>query len=174
METEILLRHAPVGFCYFDTDLRFLYVNNWLAKMNGLSVEQHVGQILHDILPEVASGVAGQLYGVIRTGEPVLRGRAHVETAAHLGQRRHYEHNYYPDDLDDGAGVGLSCVIQDVTGQIEAEEDLRARTAQLETSNKELTQALERIRTLEDVLQVCVYCKRIVTEGGEWQHLQTT
>ena len=164
---------APIGLCYFDTDLRFLYVNAWLANINGLKVEDHVGRIVSDILPEVAGGVVPQLRGVIRTGNPVLGGRAHVETPAHPGVRRHYMHSYYPDKSDQGTVVGLNCVIQDVTEQTEAEEDLRAKTDQLTDSNEELTQALARIRTLEDILNICSYCKRIVDEDRRWQDLQS-
>ena len=30
---------APVGLCYFDTDLRYVHINEWLAKINGLPVQ---------------------------------------------------------------------------------------------------------------------------------------
>ena len=28
------------------------------------------------------------------------------------------------------------------------------------------------IRTLEDILNICAHCKRVVDEDGEWHHLQ--
>ena len=132
MNLKTLYRTAPVGLCYFDTDLRYLYVNDWLANINGLTVEQHIGQRIIDILPGVAAGVESQLRGVIETGNPVVRGTACVETAAHLGSRRHYEHNFYPDTSDDGTVVGLSCVIQDVTERTEAAKTIERVNADLE------------------------------------------
>ena len=41
---EELLRvfaEAPVGLCYFDTNLQFAYVNDRLAEINGVPVEEH-------------------------------------------------------------------------------------------------------------------------------------
>ena len=29
---------APIGLAFFDTDLRFVHVNDWLAAINGLTV----------------------------------------------------------------------------------------------------------------------------------------
>ncbi len=43
-EVQRLYAIAPVGLCYFDTDLRFLYINEWLARINGLSVEANLGK----------------------------------------------------------------------------------------------------------------------------------
>ena len=120
MNPAALYRTAPVGLFYFDRDLRFLYVNEWLANINGLAVEQHVGQRIGDILPYVAAVVTPQLIDVIRTGNPILRGQAFVETAAHPRSKRHYEHSYYPDKSGDGIVVGLSCVVEDVTERINA------------------------------------------------------
>ena len=95
-------QHAPIGLCYFDTDLRYVHINDWLASINGLTVQQHLGQRIGDILPEVAAGVESQLRHVIETAEPVIRGTAYVETPAHPGSRRHYEHSYHPDKSKDG------------------------------------------------------------------------
>jgi PAS domain S-box-containing protein len=115
-------QYAPIGLCYFDTDLRYVYINDWLANINGLTAEQHLGQRIGDILPVVAAGVESQLRLVLETGEPIIRGAAHLETPAHPGSRRHYEHSFYPDKSDDGTVVGLRCVVEDVTEYKRAEE----------------------------------------------------
>ncbi len=56
-EVERLYAIAPVGLCYFDTDLRFLYINEWLARINGLPVEAHLGKTIDEVLEDVAAGV---------------------------------------------------------------------------------------------------------------------
>ena len=70
MDFEKLYGHAPVGICYFGADLRYVYVNDWLATLNGLPVQQHLGQKIGDIRPNVAAAVEGELRRVLETGEP--------------------------------------------------------------------------------------------------------
>ena len=126
-EVERLYAIAPVGLCYFDTDLRFLYINEWLARINGLSVKAHLGKKIDEILQDIAAGVVPQLRHVLQTGEPIIEGTVEAETPAHPGESRHYMHNYYPDKSKDGTVVGVSCVVQDITERIERETGSRPR-----------------------------------------------
>jgi len=125
-ELERLYATAPVGLCYFDTDLRYLYVNEWLACINGVSVQAHLGKTIDEVLKDVAAGVVPQLRHVLQTGEPIIEGMVEAETPAHPGESRHYMHNYYPDKGNDGMVVGVNCVVQDITERIELEKGSRA------------------------------------------------
>ncbi len=107
----------PLGVCYFDTNLCYLEINDWLAAINGLKPADHVGQQIGEILPSVAESVASQLRHVIETGEPILNGLAYTETASHPGVKRLYQHNYYPDKSADGTVQGVQCIVQDITPQ---------------------------------------------------------
>ncbi len=120
-ELERLYAIAPVGLCYFDAGLRFLYINEWLASINGLPVEAHLRKTIDEVLEDVAAGVVPQLRHVLQTGEPIIEGTVEAETPAHPGESRHYMHNYYPDKSKDGTVVGVSCVVQDITERIELE-----------------------------------------------------
>ena len=117
-ELKRLYAIAPVGLCYLDSDLRFLYVNEWLARINGLPVAAHLGKPIAEVLEDVAAGVVPQLRQVLETGEPILEGKVEAETPAHPGESRHYMHNYYPDKSEDGTVVGVSCVVQDITQRV--------------------------------------------------------
>ena len=124
-EVERLYAIAPVGLCYFDTDLRFLYINEWLARINGLPVEAHLGKSIDEVLKDVAAAVVPQLRHVLQTGEPIIEGEVQAETPAHPGESRRYMHNYFPDKNNDGTVVGVSCVVQDITERIEQETGSR-------------------------------------------------
>ena len=113
-EIEHLYAIAPVGLCYFDADLRYRYINEWLASINGMSVEEHLGKKIEDILEHVAAIVVPQLRRVLDTGEAIIEGSVEADTPAHPGQVKQFTHNYYPDKAKDGSVVGVSCVVQDV------------------------------------------------------------
>ena len=128
-DLDRLFRDTPIGLCYFDQELRYARVNQWLAELNGLAVEEHLGRRIADVLPDVAVGVEPQLRHVLRTGEPILGGLVDVTTPAHPTTKRTYMHNYFPDRSADGAVVGISCVVQDVT---EAKKTLAGALAEVE------------------------------------------
>ena len=46
-EVQRLPATTSVGICYFDTDLRFRYINDVLAQINGLPVEAHLGKTIY-------------------------------------------------------------------------------------------------------------------------------
>jgi PAS domain S-box-containing protein len=148
-ELEYLYAVAPIGLCYFDKDLRFLYVNEWLARINGLSVQAHLGKKIQEVLKDVAADTVAQLRQVLETGEPIIDGTVEAETPAHPGESRHYMHNYYADESKDGTVVGVSCVVQDITERKRAEEVVRKTHERLETRVQDRTQEL---RAVNEVL----------------------
>ncbi len=120
-----LYRETPIGLCSLDTNLRYVQINDWLAALNGLSVEAHLGRTIRDVLPDVAAGVEQQLRKVIETGELIIDGRVDAETPAHPGVVRTFQHSYYPNRSEGGRIVGVSCVVADITERKRVEETLR-------------------------------------------------
>ena len=116
---------APVGLCWFDTKLRFVYINDWLAAINGLSVEEHLGRTIGEVLPDVAARIESQLRDVIETGKPLLQGTMSAATPAQPKVKRHFQHNYRAVKSRDGTVVGVSCAVLEVTERKCAEDALR-------------------------------------------------
>ncbi len=108
-------REAPIGLCYFDTDLRFLMINDWLAAINGLPVDDHLGRRISEILPDISEGVEAQLRQVLDTAEPVIGGTVDTETPAHPGRIRSFRHHYYAIKSEVGTVLGVSCVVEEIT-----------------------------------------------------------
>jgi PAS domain S-box-containing protein len=141
-EVKHLYSVAPVGLCYFDKDLRFLYINEWLARINGLSVKAHLGKKIQEVLTDVAADAVPQLRRVLQTGEPIIDGEVEATTPGHPGESRHYMHNYYPDNSKDGTVVGVSCVVHDITERKRAEEAVLKANEHLEARVQDRTQEL--------------------------------
>jgi transcriptional regulator with GAF, ATPase, and Fis domain len=127
----------PIGLCYFDKELRFVRINKWLAAINGIPVEEHLGRKIGDVIPDVAIGVEPQLRHVLQTGESIINGVVKTTTPAHPTTIRTYMHNYSPDRSANGAVVGVFNVVQDVS---EVTQDLES--------------ALVEIKLLKDRLEV--------------------
>jgi PAS domain S-box-containing protein len=153
---EKLLKHvyrtAPIGLCLLDTELRYRHINEWLASINGLSVEAHLGRTISEVIPEVSAGVESLLRRVMETGEPVLDGVVEAGTAASPHQKRIFQHSYHAIMSDEGIVVGVSCIVQDITERKRAEDALVEARNQLETRvqarTAELTQCELRHRLL--------------------------
>ncbi len=102
---------APIGLAYMDVNLRFVYINQWLAKLNGLSPEGHIGRTIYDIVPEIAVTIAPQMAQVIATGKPLIGGSISGITAAISDKINHYRYNYFPDIDENGVVIGLNTVV---------------------------------------------------------------
>ncbi len=174
--SEQILRHAydeaAVGLCYFDTDFRYQLINRWLAQLNGLPVEKHLGRTVHEVIPHVAAGIEAQLRRVMETNTPIIEGMVEAETPAQPGVRRTFMHNYLPVLADSGQVIGVSCVVQDITPRRKAEVALAARTTELEQANRDLQLALDSIKTLKGLVPICSHCKSIRNDKGFWEKLE--
>ena len=155
-ETQRIYKDMPVGLCYLDTDLRFIHINDWLAEINGIPAEEHLGRTLGELVPDVAAGVEAQYRQVIDTGEPIIGGTVEAETLAQPGIRRHFQHSYFPIRSDDGAVIGISCVVEDVTVRNEAVAARNEAVAALRQANDELEQRVQErtaeLRAAQDTL----------------------
>ena len=116
-----LYRTAPIGLCVFDRELRYVVINEWLAKINGLPVDKHVGRRIQDILPAVSDQVLEQFRSVLRTGAPLIAGTSWAVTPAHPDVTHRYQHNYVAIRDEDGSIIGVNVMVQDL-GECEAME----------------------------------------------------
>jgi PAS domain S-box-containing protein len=72
VEPDTLYQTAPVGLAFFDSDLRFVRVNQRLAAMNGRSPADHIGKRMQEVVPDLADSIEPLLRKVLRSGRPVI------------------------------------------------------------------------------------------------------
>ena len=126
-----IMRVASVGLCYLDTNLVYLYINDWLADINGLSAEEHLGRSIRELFPDLAAAVEPQFQKVIDTGAPIIKGKAFAETHSQPGVKRFFEHSYFPNKLTDGTVFGISCFVEEITKRTRAEEEVKRKNIAL-------------------------------------------
>src|SRR5579863_4194412 len=71
-EWDFLYQTAPVGLAIYDRELRYVRVNESLARMNGVPANSHPGAYVRDIVPDLAPMLEPLLREVIDTGKPIL------------------------------------------------------------------------------------------------------
>jgi PAS domain S-box-containing protein len=123
-ELEHIYRAAPVGLCLLDPELRYLRINDLLADMNGIPAADHIGQSIHDVIPDLAPKVEETCGQVIEFGEPVLDVEMYGKAKAQDRYRRCWLTNYYPLKSTSGVVLAVSVIVQDISTRKQAESQL--------------------------------------------------
>src|SRR3954470_20661171 len=87
---DTLFASAPVGLGYFDTDLICVRVNEALAAINALPVEEHPGKALADLLGPLGDQVLPLFRHALTSGEPILEQEVEAVLPSATGERRHW------------------------------------------------------------------------------------
>lgn len=97
------LHLAPFGVAVNDRDLRYLYVNDALAKINGVAAEAHDDRHPHDLFDVDHDDLRPQLTAVLRTRQSRTI-RVNGETAAHAHAPGSWTCRYRPARFADQNG----------------------------------------------------------------------
>jgi len=116
---EALQSSAPVGLACLDRDFRFVRVNDALAEMNRLPVDDHIGRPVAEIIPEFWPQLELPCRRVLETGEPVVN--HNVGGDGSTGRTGHWLNSIYPI-RSNGTIVGLGVLVVDVSERFAAEE----------------------------------------------------
>ncbi|MFI6445978.1 SpoIIE family protein phosphatase [Kitasatospora sp. NPDC050543] len=143
-----IFTQSPIGMAVYDTDLRFVRLNDALARINGLPVADHLGRRVSEILPGVNSAEIEQVMRqVIITGRPVVDARSHGRTPGDPRRERAWSASYYRLEDSTGRVLGVSSSIIDVTERFQAE----ARAARAQERLTTIADATARIGTTLDL-----------------------
>ncbi|MEY2532988.1 MAG: hypothetical protein QOF29_898 [bacterium] len=131
---------APVGLAFVDTDLRYVRMNDALARIQGRPMEEVLGRRPTEVLPaDLGARVEAAAADARDSGEVVweidLSGRFEDTPL-----ERFFTDTYYPVPGPDGRCIGVGIVVSETTDRVQSE---RSRE-----------RALERTRFLADVSAV--------------------
>ncbi|QDO04843.1 SpoIIE family protein phosphatase [Streptomyces sp. RLB3-17] len=157
---EGLFVRSPVGIAVFDTQLRFLRVNQALQAMNGLEENAHIGRSVVEVLPAVnAAEMESAMRQVMVTGKPVLDFRRTGRTHSDPGHERVWSCSYVRLEDPDGRPIGLTAFLIDITAQqqdqLEAEAG-RRRLALVNEASVKIGTSLDLERTAQELADIAV------------------
>jgi len=173
---DTLFASAPVGLGYFDTDLRCVRVNQALAAINGVPVEDHPGRPLEELLGPLADRVMPLYRHALVSGQPILEQEVEGHALTATGEQRHWLVSCTPVRSGDGTVLGVSSVVIDVTERralLERERAARRSASFLARASELLESSLDYETTLRNVAQIVVpgivdWCAiHVLDEAGE-------
>jgi len=128
---ETIYATAPVGLSFVDTRLRILMINDYLATLNGLPVNDHIGRRFDEVINdrELVAQVNQAYRRVLATGEAVPSMEVTGIPTARPGRSSHFIAGYYPVFGADGAMMGITAMLMDITQQKDTEAALRQSKA---------------------------------------------
>src|SRR3954465_5331498 len=108
---DTIFASAPIGLGFFDSDLICVRVNEALARINGLSVDEHPGRPLVELLGPLADRGRPLSRPAGGGGEPILEQEIHGEALDTPGEMRHWLVSCTPVRSSDGAILGVTSVV---------------------------------------------------------------
>ncbi|MBD2526065.1 PAS domain-containing protein [Nostoc sp. FACHB-133] len=121
---DAFINSAPVGVSILDRELRFSFVNEALAEINGIPAAAHIGKTLPEILPNLTPKLEQVLHHVSTTGEPILDLEITGETPKLPGVIRTWLASYFPIQSEADQPISIGIVIVEISDRKRAEQML--------------------------------------------------
>lgn len=119
-----MCRTLPIGLAYCDRELKFVYVNDYMAGLNGKPAEEHVGRAFREMAPPaVADYAEPMMRKVLETGEPLVDWE--VSLPDRNQRTRDWLIQYHPA-REGGAVVGVHIIVQEITEHRQMDRVLQA------------------------------------------------
>ncbi len=122
---ESIYATAPIGLAVLSCEGRYLRVNQWLADINGASVEAHLGRSVEEMVPAIAPQVRKVIQTVCETGKGVYDVRVVGQTNAAPGDARIWREQWSPILEPDGTVRAINVVVEDITERENADAHAR-------------------------------------------------
>ena len=139
-----LLRSAPIGMAFLDPQLRYVHINEALARLNGHPAEAHIGRTPHEVLGKGGAQVERLLRQVLESGNPLEKREVRSTELDFPGPERHWNISFYPVHAPNGRLLGLGAVAEDITERKQAEQE-RSRL---------FSEAQQAVRVRDDFLTI--------------------
>lgn len=128
-ELDLIYSCAPIGLAVYDRNLRFLRVNEALARLNHLSCEEHVGLSVLEVVTDFGKEIAACLQQVFESGKSILNVERHRIAQANSATSQHFLTSYYPLCGEDGSVAAVCSIVVDLSERKRAEKELRLSEA---------------------------------------------
>jgi PAS domain S-box-containing protein len=145
---------APVGLGFLDRNLKYININRKLAEMHHVSIEDHYGKTIAEVIPELYPFIEPHVKAALN-GKQVSDLEIR-EPGSQAHDRRTFLASYQPAFDEAGEVVGVSCAVTDFTARKSAEDKLR--------QYERLVEGLDEMVAVVDRKHRCVLANRAFHE----------
>ncbi|MFJ8671928.1 SpoIIE family protein phosphatase [Streptomyces sp. NPDC093589] len=157
---DALFATCPIGLVILDEDLRYLHLNQALADMNGLPIEDHLGRRLTEIMVTSEGGeYERMLRTVVAEGRTVVGVRVGMRTLGHPDRDLVLSVSFFPLTGAVGTLQGVGGLLVDVTDREQAIVEAtatRQRLALLDRASARIGTTLDLQTTAQELVDASV------------------
>lgn len=122
---DTVLINLPVGVAILESpDFRYSKINHTLADINGLSIEEHLGKPIAEVLPHAAADIIPELQRVLDTGEATPKREFTTRLPKDPNQLRYFIDAFFPIFGVDGNPEAVGVMVLDITERKATENEL--------------------------------------------------
>jgi len=126
---DVVLDSAPIGFALLDRELRYLRVNDALARLNGAPAAEHVGRPARELQPELGEERERMLRRVLEDRTPVVDVELLRPGSMKGAAERQLRASFFLVSVVDGPPMGIGMFVAETT-------ERRGLEAQLQQAQK--------------------------------------
>jgi PAS domain S-box-containing protein len=134
---------APVGLAFLSTDCRYLMINQHLTEICGISVDDHLGRSVREMVPQVAGQVEQIVQHIVHSGEPITGVEVNGQRPDGSNVDRVWITYWHPLKNNDGKVVGINVAAEEITERKRAEAERGAMHDRLQQLNESLAERVE-------------------------------
>ncbi|MEY9988657.1 PAS domain S-box-containing protein [Streptomyces sp. V4I8] len=168
---DALFETCPIGLVMLDQELRYVHLNQALADMDGLPVEDHIGRRMTDVMTSSdGAGLERLLRGVAEEGRPIV-GR--LISVRGTGRDQVRSVSLFPLSQAVGSRPGVGGLMVDVTDREQAlveAADSRERFALLDRATARIGTTLDVKVTAGELVDAVIpdFADAAVVEVVDW------
>jgi two-component system, sensor histidine kinase and response regulator len=127
---------SPTGMGMVDSELRYLKVNQRMADITGLPIEEHCGKTVREVVPQLAYILEPLYQEVFATGNSLLNFELSGETISKPGELRDWQVSYFPLTEKGIKPEAVGTVVTEITAQKRAEVELNYAKMAAESASR--------------------------------------
>ncbi|MBT2388318.1 SpoIIE family protein phosphatase [Streptomyces sp. ISL-1] len=171
---DALFETCPIGLVMLDEELRYVHLNQALADMDGLPIEDHIGRRMEEIMITSDGGEYERMLGAVAAeGRPVVSMLVGLRTSGRPDRDQVRSVSFFPLSQAGDTRPGLGGLLVDVTDREQAIVEAgasRQRLALLDRAAARIGTTLDVNVTARELVEAAVpdFSDASVVEVVEW------